>query len=158
MTIFGGINLRQNVDGSLGFQQGDGADIAKVGGAAPTQGVPRFRIPFALELQVLGTADTAGALFAVANNFGSSLFITKTLLIVTTQSAGACTVSIGCAANATTLNATLLSGQTVAAAGIFGGGLVANWQEWTTGKFLTGSTASGASSGLVGRVLVEGYI
>ena len=129
-----------------------------MGGTTPLQGVPVFRQPFAVELAVAGTADTAGALCAVANPFGRSFYITDTILVVTTQSAGACTASFGCAANATTLNATLISGQTVAAAGQFGGALAANRQIWTSALFLTGSTASGASAGLVGRLLVAGYL
>jgi hypothetical protein len=153
------INLVQKADGSMAFlDEASAVEVARIGGgAAPTQSVPVYRMPFTLELAVAGTADTAGALAAVANPFGRSFYITDTILVVTTQSSGACTVSVGCAANATTLNATLISGQSVATAGMFGGALIANRQIWTSGLFLTASTASGASSGLVGRLLVTGY-
>lgn len=155
-----GTNLFQNADGSIGFRSEElGYDIAKIGGGTPLNtSAPTWRMPFAMELAIQGPTDTAGALMSIANPFGRSFYITDTLMVVTTQSAGACTVSIGCAANGTTLNATLISGANVAAVGIFGGGLLANRQIWTSALFLTGSTASGASSGLVGRVLVMGYL
>jgi hypothetical protein len=154
-----GTNLIQNADGSLGFvDEATGLQIGKIGGGAATKSVAAWRMPFTLELLISGPTDTAGALGAIANPFGRSFYIIDTLLAVTTQSAGACTVSIGCAANATTLNATLISGQSVAATGIFGGGLIANRQIWTSALFLTASTASGASSGLVASLLVTGHV
>lgn len=154
-----GTNITQNADGSLGFvDDSTGLQVARIGGGAPTQSVPCYRIPFTMEIDVRGTADTGGALCAVANPFGRSLYIIDTTLVVTTASAAACTASFGCAANATTLNATLISGQTVAAAGIFGGALIANRQIWTSGLFLTGSTASGASASLVGKLFVTFHV
>lgn len=154
-----GTNIKQNADGSLGFvDEATGLQIAQIGGGASLQGVPSWRIPFTVQLHVAGTADTAGALCAVANPFGRSFYITDTTLIVTTASSGACTASFGCAANATTLNATLISGQSVATAGIFGGALIANRQIWTSALFLTGSTASGASAALVGKLFVTGHL
>ena len=154
-----GTNIVQNADGSLGFiDEATGLQVAKIGGGAATQGVPAWRMPFTLELNVLGTADTAGALCSVANPFGRSFYIIDTTLVVTTQSAGACTASFGCAATGTTLNATLLSGQSVATAGLFGGALIANRQIWTSALFLTGSTATGASASLVGKLLVTGHV
>jgi hypothetical protein len=75
-------------------------------------------------------------------------------LDVTTQSAGACTVSIGGAANGTTLNATLISGQSVAATGTFTKA-TPPVQKIANGTWITASTASGASSGLVGQVYIE---
>jgi hypothetical protein len=155
-----GTNIVQNADGSLGFlDEATGLQIGKIGGGAATKTVPAWRMPFAVELLISAGADgTAGSLGSMANPFGRSFYITDTLLAVTTQSAGACTVSIGCAASATTLNATLVSGQSVAATGIFGGGLIANRQIWTSALFLTVSTATGASSGLVGSLIVMGHV
>ena len=155
-----GTNIIQNADGSLGFvDEATGLQVGKIGGNTPTQAVPSWRTPVTLELNFLGSAvDTPGLLCAMANPFGRSFFITDTTLVVQTQSSGACTVSVGCAANATTLNATLISGQTVAAAGMFGGGLIANRQIWTSALFLTGSTATGASLGLIGKLFVTGLL
>ena len=153
-----GVNLVQNADGSLGFlDELTGYQIAKLGGPSPLQGTPAYRIPTTLELNVVGPTDTAGALAALANPFSRAFYIVDTLLAVTTASSGACTVSIGCAANATTINSTLLSAQNVAATGIFGGGLVANRQIWTPTLFLTASTQTGASSGLISKLLVTGH-
>jgi hypothetical protein len=73
-------------------------------------------------------------------------------LAVTTQSAGASTISVGPAANATTLSASLFSGVSGAAVAQFNSVLV---PTWSATQFMTASTASGASSGLVGFVAIN---
>ena len=75
-------------------------------------------------------------------------------LDVTTQSSGACTVSVGAAANGTTLNAGMISGQSVAATGQFAKATPVA-QKVPAGQFITASTASGASAGLVAKLYVE---
>lgn len=154
-----GTNLRQNADGSLAFvDESTGLEVGRIGGGASLQGTPSWRTPITLQLAVLGPTDTGGALCSLANPFGRSFYIVDSLFVITVISAGACTASFGCAANGTTLDATLISGVSCAALAQFGGGLLANRQEWTAAKFLTGSRASGASSGLVGKLFVTGHL
>lgn len=156
-----GTNIFQNADGSLGLRdEGLGYDLFKTGGPptrvggalATNTNVPNYRGTFNLVMRIQGPTDTAGGLAALANPFGTLVYILgNSQLVVTTQSAGACTVSVGVAANATTLSATLFSGISVAATGQTNGVLV---PSWSTTQFITASTASGASSGLVGFVAI----
>jgi hypothetical protein len=100
--------------------------------------------------------DTAGGLLAWANPEGQTILITEVYLNVTTIASAACTVSVGVAANGTTLNAGLITGQDVrTAVGCFTGAGKA--QQCTSSQFVTVSTASGASAGLVGNLYI-GYI
>lgn len=99
----------------------------------------------------LTAVDSAGGVFAFLNPEGRNIIIDRIVLDVTTQSAGACTVSIGAAATAGTLSATAMSGQSVAAAGQLPSTLAA---KVTSAQFITGSVATGASSGLVGRAYI----
>jgi hypothetical protein len=149
-------SLKQNADGSLSiFSELEGKDVLRAGGpAVASAAAPNFRPGSTLKFPVAGPTDTAGALGAWQNNLGHDILVTGCFLDVTTQSAGACTVSIGGAANGTTLNATLISGQSVAAAGTFTKA-TPPVQKVAAGAFITASTASGASSGLVGNVYIE---
>lgn len=98
-------------------------------------------------------ADTAGGIAAWANPEGATIIVTNVILDVTTVATGACTVSAGVAANGTTLASNLISGQDVhSATGCFtSAGKAA---RATSSQFVTVSTASGASAGLVGNVYI----
>lgn len=149
-------SLKQNADGSLSiYSEAEQKDVMRAGGpAVASAAAPNFRPGSTLKFPIAGPTDTAGALGAWQNNLGHDILVTGCFLDVTTQSAGACTVSIGGAANGTTLNATLISGQSVAATGQFAKSSPPV-QRVAAGAFITASTASGASSGLVGAVYVE---
>jgi len=101
---------------------------------------------------LLSDVDTAGGLVSLINGAGVDLVVLSAVLNVGTASTGACTVSIGyTATSGTTLSSTLISGQTVASTGTFQSA-VANAVRWVNGKWITASTASGASAGLVGTL------
>lgn len=156
-----GTNLRQNADGSVGFVDDTlgyelyriGGPATRVGGAAATNtNVPNYRGMFWLIARIQGPTDSGGGLCSLANPFGQTVYIAGAgLLVVTTQSAGACTAQFGIAANATTSSATILAATSVAATGQTATTLV---PSWSSTQFLTGSTATGASSGLVGFLAV----
>ena len=160
-----GTNLFQNADGSLGLRdEGLGYDLFKVGGppirvggaAATNTNVPNYRGMFWLVARIQGPTDSGGGLCAVANPFGQTVYIAGAgLLVVTTQSGAACTAQFGIAANATTSSATILAATSVAATGQTATTLVPSWGAT---QFLTGSTSTGASSGLVGFLAVPSLI
>ncbi len=106
--------------------------------------------------------DTGGGIFAWANPEAGSIVITRVVLDVTTIAAAACTVDIGTtAANATTLSDNLIDGvdthsglittDNTADAGTSGKSL----QMLATGKWVTGSMASGAAAGTAGFVYIH---
>lgn len=114
-----------------------------------------------VEVAFVGGTDTAGGVLAVANPVGATVTITEVILVVTTKATAACTVDIGPAANATTLNDTLIDGLDVnAAAGNFdnisdAGGSGGRDVSWAASEYVTISTASGASAGLVGKLIIN---
>lgn len=107
----------------------------------------------------LGNTDTAGGVFAFSP--GVAALITRILINRTVASTGACTIDVGIAANATTLNDTLIDGLDANAtaavadnindAGTNGKAR----QRITSSQYVTGSVASGASAGLVGFAYIE---
>ena len=154
------INLRQNADGSLSLlDEGTGFETARfgggtrVGGAAATNtNVPNFRGLIFVTCRIQGPTDTAGGICAVANPFGTSVnILAGGQLAITTASTGACTAQFGVAANATTSSASLFAAASMAATGLFT--TIGN-VTWSTTQFITGSTATGASAGLVGTIAV----
>lgn len=112
-----------------------------------------------IERVALTAADTAGGLFAWTPGF--ACLVERVLLDVTTKATGACTADIGVAANATTLNDTLLDGVDVGtAAGLFDnienkGTNGKARQKVTSTQSVTGSVASGASAGIVGFAYIH---
>lgn len=150
-------NLQQLADGSLNFlDEGTGFTLLRVGGPtvrvgganATNTNVPNYRGLFHLVARIQGPTDTGGGIAGLANPFGQTVYcLAGGALIVTTQSAGACTVAFGIAANATTSAANLLAATSVAATGITPTTLATSW---TSTQFFTASTSTGASSGLVG--------
>lgn len=148
-------SIHPNPDNSFGFYNVSTAtENGRFGGPAVrgSNNIPQYRADTVAVLP-LSAVDTAGGIFnwQPDQTRYTNIIVHRIVLSVTTQSSGACTVSIGNAANATTLSATLLAGQSVAAAGVFGATtpILA-----TPGQFITGSTASGASAGLVGNVYI----
>ena len=144
----------QYADGSYGgLRELDGLAVWRAGGYMGPAGSnqPAFIGGTTLAFNIAGGTDTAGGILSYANNFGYDLMIISHQLDVTTQSSGVCTLSFGeTATNGTTLASNCISGQTVAAVGTFNGGSLS--VKWPQGKWITGSTATGASTGLVGRV------
>lgn len=101
----------------------------------------------------LNAVDTAGGVFSFSA--GVAVLVTRVVLDITTASTGACTIDVGVAANATTLNDTLIDGQSLAAIAVLdnienqGTNGVATRKLGAT-QFVTGSVASGASAGVAG--------
>jgi hypothetical protein len=142
--------------GEQGIRETDGKVLYKIGefagpsGAAADGFVPGFQGGFCMEFNIAGTADTGGAILSWKNTLGYDIIVTQCVLDVITQSAGACTVSVGqTPTNGTTLASNLINGQSVAAAGVFNSG--SNVVKVAKNTWLTGSRASGASAALVGR-------
>jgi hypothetical protein len=109
----------------------------------------------------LAAVDAAGGVFSWANPEAVPIIVERVIVDVTTQSAAACTVDIGTtAASATTLSDNLIDGASVAAAGLLDniddtGTNGKAKQKVAVGKWVTGSVASGASSGLVGVAYIH---
>lgn len=110
----------------------------------------------------LAALDTAGGVFAWQNPEGASIIITKVVIDVTTVASGAATVDVGTTAtNATTLSDNLLDGVDVhTAAGLLGvadgdGTNGKAQQKLASGKWVTGSKASGACAALVGFAYIH---
>lgn len=146
------MDIKQNADGSMAIINPlDSSEVLRVGGPkAATQNSPIYKNTSALKLAVAGTADTAGALLSWQNNLGYDIIVIGAVLDVTTQSSGACTVSLGqTPTNGTTLSSNMISGQSVASAGQFKNAAPLGVKV-PNGTWITGSTASGASAALVG--------
>jgi hypothetical protein len=148
--------LKQNTDGSVSIiRETDGQEVFRAGGPKTVSAsAPAYMPGSVLKLPVTGGTDTAGGLLAWQNTLGYDILVDAATLDVTTQSSGACTVSIGGAANGATLNAGMISGQSVAATGTFGKATPVA-QKVAANAFITASTASGASAALIGNVYVS---
>jgi len=148
-----GVEIRQQTDQTIEFvEDASAAVLMKAGGpSSPTVAQPRIDMDRNYKIPLTAGTDTGGGLLSFQNPHSYDLLIVYAMLDVTTASSGACTVSIGeTGTNGTTLSSNLISGQTVAATGIFNSG--AKSVIWPAGKWLTASTASGASAGLVANL------
>lgn len=149
-----GTNIRQRDDGGMDFvDDASGKVMATVGGSR-NRAVKVAKVDFA------GGTDTAGGIFAWSNPEQGSIIIEGVVLDITTQSSGACSISVGSAANGTTSSANLLDTQSVAATGQLdnfsnkgAGGKSSG--KLTAGQFVTASRASGASAGLIGSAYIS---
>lgn len=110
----------------------------------------------------LAAVDTAGGVFSWQNPESSAIIVERICLDVTTKATGACTVDIGTTAtSAATLSDNLIDGVDVGtAAGLFNniddkGTNGKTRQRLASGKWVTGSVASGASAGIVGYVYIH---
>lgn len=109
----------------------------------------------------LAAVDTGGGVFSWANPESGAIAILRVLLDVTTKSTSACTLAVGTTTvSGTTSASNILNGLDVGtAAGLFdnfaatvgaGGAAV----RLASGKWVTGSKASGASAGIVGSAYI----
>jgi hypothetical protein len=153
-------DLVQNPDGSLSIRNEiEGTDLARWGGPkTPTAMAPRFGGGKTVKI-ALTAADAAAAIFAWTNTEPSAVIVTKVVVDVTTASSSSCSISVGQAATAV-LSANLIDTLSVATAGSFDnvtdkGTNGKSRQRVAIGAFVTGSTASGASAGLVGNVYID---
>ena len=110
----------------------------------------------------LAAVDSAGGVLAVANPEGVECLITEVIIQVDTKTTdGICTIDVGVAANGTTSDDTLLTGLDIGAAagrfdnindkGVNGG----RDRPWGSTEYITGSMASGAAAGLVGKAIIH---
>lgn len=121
----------------------------------------RYRIEKIAKVAI-AAIDTSGGLFSWANPESSSIIVNGIYLNVTTKATAACTVDIGTtAATAVTATDNMIDGVDVGTAA----GLFSNFDDagtngkkdqlLATGKWVTGSVASGASAGIVGYVYIR---
>lgn len=102
---------------------------------------------------------TGGGVLSLANPEGRDLYVTRLILNVSTESAGAAAVDAGIAANGTTSSDILIDGLSVATAGVFDNGKNGGTngklgQKWGASQYLT-ITASADATGLVGEAIIE---
>lgn len=159
--------FKQNADGSVSItREIDGGEVARFGGATlanATAGTPTWVSEKEVAIAIAGGTDTAGGIFAwrPPEQASQAVVITRVIVNVTTVASAACTINIGPAANATTLNDTLIDGfDAHTATGAFDNvsDVSTNGksrQVLTSGNYVTGSTATGASAGLVGVVYIR---
>lgn len=104
----------------------------------------------------LAAVDSGGGILSWQNPEAGAILVERILLDVTTQSSGACTADFGMTAtNGTTSADNLIDDLSLATAGLYDnfedqGTNGTSRQKVAAGKWVTGSVASGASSGLVG--------
>lgn len=147
------MNLVQMADGSATLQNDiDGIEDIHAGGpASPTGTVPRRIVPHFLKM-ALQDVDTAAGMVSWQNTGAYPVIVVRTVLDVTTIATAACSVEVGSAA--TNIAATnLIASQDVhSATGTFGSTTLA---KVAAGAYITASTLSGASAGLVGYLYVQ---
>lgn len=154
-----GVNLVQRDDGSAELRSDAGAVTqARFGG--PVSGALSYRGEVIARIP-LAAVDTGGGVFSWQVPANTDVLITRVELDVTTQSSGACTVDVGYTATGATTSAdNLIDGISVATAGLYSNLKNAGTngkadQRGVAAKFVNGSVASGASSGLVGFAYIH---
>jgi hypothetical protein len=154
--------LQQFDDGTLAIVNAADAlkDLHIGGPALPVATAPRYSVERVAKM-ALAAVDTAGGALSWQNTTGRDVMVTRALLNVTTKSTGAGTISVGqTATNGTTSSANLLDTLDVGtAAGLFSnlknpGTLGKADQLVASGKWVTGSKASGGLAGLVGYAYI----
>lgn len=135
-----------------------------IGTTTPLEGAAADRITKIAKV-ALAAVDSGGGVFAWQNPESSSIIVQRLHLNVTTQSSGACTIDAGTTAtSAATLSDNLIDGISVAsAAGEYSNLKNAGTngkadQLLASGKWVTGSVASGASAGIVGFAYIEYFL
>lgn len=110
----------------------------------------------------LTAVDSAGGLFAWQNKDRKDVIVERIFLDITTPSSGACVADVGqTATSATTLSDNLIDGQSLATAAKVldnindAGTNGKSKQKVASGKWVTGSVASGASAGVVGYAYIH---
>lgn len=156
--------MRNRADSSVAFwSPAEGVDVARMGGpTSASASAPQYRATTVAKFPFKGGTDTAGGIFAwtPGNDLPNGAIVTRVVLNVTTASTAACAVHVGTGSTATTSNNGLFDTFSVAATGLAcnishpgtngkPAAMVAN------GAYVTCSTASGASAGLVGTAYIE---
>lgn len=115
----------------------------------------------ALQVALAGVTSTSGGgLIAIPNPEGVDLIITRVVVNRTTKSAGAASVDIGVAADATTSSDNLIDGLAFGAAeGVAdnitdGGSNGKSRQLWGASQYVT-ATGGASTAGLVGTLSIE---
>jgi hypothetical protein len=151
-------SIKQNNDGSASFVNNtDSKELLRIGGDGST----KYRSPKQLSVPFTGGTDTGGGVLSLANPEGAAVIVDRIVLDTSVVATGACTVSAGIAAGATTsaanlidtldVNAALLTADNITDKGTNG----KSRQKWSATQFLTISKASGASAGLVGIAYIS---
>lgn len=156
-------NIVQRADGAIGLQSPtDGAYGGRHGGPSTgTASASKSRVASWAVFGVTGTTTTAGGLFAWRPEDQSrSHYITRIGLDITTASTGASTIDIGTGTTATTSNDTLIDGLSGTPAGLFDntkniGTNGVGMKKLAAGSYVTGSQATGDTTGLIGDVFIE---
>jgi hypothetical protein len=128
----------------------------KVGGpAAPTASIPRYYGSSRVKMPLAAKVDSGGGVLSWQNPFNYSLMVTECILDVSTVATASCTLEAGVTASSATTAATnFISSQDVhSALGTFNSG--AKSVKLAAGAWFTISTASGASTGLVGNAYID---
>lgn len=117
--------------------------------------------PKTVKVPLHAGVDTGGGIFSFKNPESAAIVVERVVLDVTTVATAACTVSVGqTATNGTTSSANLIDTLDVhTAAGAFDnidnhGTNGKGHQRVAVGNWVTGSTATGASAGLVGNAYI----
>ena len=105
------------------------------------------------------TTTAAGGALKLVNPFGTDVIITRFVLDVETQSAGAATLDVGVHATGAAIADNLIDGQSVAAAGVYDnvGAPGTNGKAavvWAKGAYVV-ATASATLAGLKGHAHIE---
>lgn len=112
----------------------------------------------------LAASDSGGGVFSWQNPESVSIVVRRVEIDVTTASTGACSVDVGVTATSSTTNSdNLIDGLSVAATGVSDnlgnpGTNGKTRQKLASGKWVTASMATGATSGLVGYAYLEYHI
>jgi hypothetical protein len=153
-------DIVQYADGSLALRnEVEGTDLGRWGGPkTPSQPNPRYGGSKTVKIPLTAN-DAAAGIFTWSNNEPVAVIVTKVLIDVTTGSSAACSISVGQAATPV-LSSNLIDTLSVATVGTFDnitdkGTNGKTRQRVVPGQVVTGSTASGASSGLVGNVYLD---
>lgn len=105
-------------------------------------------------LTALAAVDTAGGV-AAWQNPESTKVVALPILIVTTIATDECTIDVGVAANGTTSSDTQIDGQDVnGATGVFVGTWKLVDENGGSSDWITASKATGATAGIVGKLIV----
>jgi hypothetical protein len=156
-ALFGGIQTGALNIGGTALT----ATPAQLNQVGPAFGSVAFDRAVKVKRVALAAVDSAGGVFSWANPEATSILVERVILDITTQTSGACTLDIGTTATtATTLSDNLIDGLSAASAAQVADNLGnagtngKTRQKLATGKWVTGSVASGASAGIVGYAYI----
>lgn len=133
-----------------------------VGGVERLRLTPTVSPVASLRLAIAGSAGASAVFASVVNPVGVDVYITRAILVVTTASTGAATVSVGTAADAITANGGLIDTKSVASTGAFdnlvsadAGASGKTLRLCSAGTFLNVSETSGDVAGLLATLIVQ---